>query len=138
MTTPLPAKTKPEGFADFLKKMDRGRFNDSLTEEMQDLVRQLHTLGEQGAKKPKGKIVVTILMTLDKKALFIDPEMKITAPKVVRGGTVMFPDGQGRLWPSDPDQMDAFPVESAAPQARSAQEVPRETHVEPGSRLAVL
>lgn len=108
---PLPAPIQ-ESFATMLTTVDRGRFNDALTDEVRALVQQLHQLG-QGNGKPKGEITLKLKMAYDKGAIFLAFEHSTKRPKTAPVGSMLFPDEHGRLWKSDPRQGEIFREPSA-------------------------
>lgn len=110
MSLPAPIQ---ESFATMLTTVDRGRFNDALTDEVRELVQQLHQLG-QGNGKPKGEITLKLKMAYDKGAIFLAFEHSTKRPKTAPVGSMLFPDEYGRLWKSDPRQGEIFREPSAA------------------------
>lgn len=91
-----------------LQAVDRGSFNDVLSDEVRGVVQELFHLGQQ-EKKGKAEIRVTMKLTVEKGGvIFVSFEHQTKQPKRAAVGSMLHPDRDGRLWPSDPRQGDMF------------------------------
>jgi hypothetical protein len=82
--------------ANVLVGLGQGRFHDEATEALQRLVKEMNRVAEAGGGKPKGKLVITLDLMLDRGIFELNPGVKVTTPATVRARTIMFstPDGQ--------------------------------------------
>lgn len=102
------APRKRESFATMLQSVDRGAFNDVLSDDVRAVVQELYHLGQQ-EKKGKAQIRVTMNLSVEKGGvIFISFEHQTKQPKRGAVGSMLYPDRDGRLWPSDPRQADLF------------------------------
>lgn len=86
-----------ETLVDTLKGIAQGRFVEEATDQMRTLVKEMNRVASIGGGKPKGKLVITLNLTLDRNVFDLEPSIRVTTPAAVRARTVMFSTADGRL-----------------------------------------
>jgi hypothetical protein len=82
---------------DTLAGLLQGRFAEEATEQMRGLVKEMNRCAEVGGGKPKGKLVITINLHLDRGIYALEPSVKATSPSPARALTIMYSTPDGRL-----------------------------------------
>lgn len=93
----------------FLSNLEDGAFVSKLTDEITDLNAAMNDFILDGAKKAKGKIVITIDLELSNGVFDIEAGAKITAPKSAPPRTVMWSTPNNDFSLEHPRQMSMFP-----------------------------
>lgn len=100
------AVTDYDRFSRLLATMQRGAFDEEVTQATEALVAEMARLAEgQGSGKPKGSIQVTISFVLDRGMLDIAADLKVVRPKPVRARTIAYPGRGGKLLAQDPQSL---------------------------------
>lgn len=92
-------------FADMLLGLAQGRFHEELTDEMRKLVKAMNRTLEVSGGKPKGKLVLTIDLMLDRGIYDLAANIRVTTPAPTRQRTVMYSTPDGALSKNDVRQM---------------------------------
>lgn len=92
----MPQETQHASLANVLVGLGHGRFHEEATEALQKVVKEMNRVADSGGGKPKGKLVITLDLVLDRGIFELNPSIKITTPATVRARTIMYstPDGQ--------------------------------------------
>lgn len=100
----MPETEDRDTILDTLHGIAQGRFVREVTEQMQALVKEMNRVAELGGGKPKGKLVLTLNLALDRGIMSVEPAIKITTPNPIRALTIMYPTADGRLTKNDTRQ----------------------------------
>jgi hypothetical protein len=102
---------KDATIVDTLAGLMQGRFVEEATEQMRVLVKEMNRCAEVGGGKPKGKLVITINLTLDRGIFALEPSAKTVSPSPARALTIMYSTADGRLQKNaPPSQQHSLPL----------------------------
>jgi hypothetical protein len=87
--------------AQVLKELGGGSFHREASEALATLVKEMWRVAEAAGGKPKGKLVLTLNLSLDRGIMDLDPSVKVTTPATIRARTIMYPGPDGRLSRND-------------------------------------
>jgi hypothetical protein len=90
-----------QAFSGFIEGLSRGSLNDEATDQLRELVKEMTRIAETSGGKPKGKLVLTINLMLDRGIMDVDPKLTVTRPTPVRARSVMYALADGRLSKND-------------------------------------
>lgn len=82
---------------DVLTGLGGGRFVEEATAQLKTLVKEMNRVAESGGGKPKGKIVITLALGLDRGIFDLEPTVQVKPPSTVRARTIMYSGVDGRL-----------------------------------------
>lgn len=104
-----------------LQHIDNGRLAAELTEEIRSMVGDLTNAKMEGAKTPKGKVVVTLDFALEEGEIELRHDLKVTKPKLPRRRTLLWATPDNNLCARDPRQ-EQLPLRDVAtmPNVRDA------------------
>lgn len=110
-SAPAPTARMPEKHSAlwFIGNLEDGAFAAKLTDEIADLNAAMNDFIQDGAKKAKGKIVITIDLELSNGVFDIEASAKLTAPKSAPPRTVMWSTPNNDFSLEHPRQMSMFP-----------------------------
>jgi hypothetical protein len=94
---PEQLETEKYSLADQLKTLGAGRFDEEATQAVRELVRAMTRVAETSGGKPKGQIVITLKLQLDRGVFDMDPAIKVTTPATQRARTIFYAMPDGRL-----------------------------------------
>ena len=89
-------------FADWLREQSSGKTHDELSEALWDLIARVRDTGK------KGSVSLTVsvaLMKGDKDVLIVSDEIKLRIPEHDRKASLFYPDRNGNLARTDPNQL---------------------------------
>jgi hypothetical protein len=89
-------------FADFLREQGRGQAHDDLSTALHKLVTSVHETGN------KGQLVFTLTVQPMKKnpdVLEVTDDVTVKLPKHARKASIFYPDADGNLTRTDPNQL---------------------------------
>lgn len=112
-----------DNFAEFIRSISSGAFHDEATEALKTVVREIVRVAEASGGKPKGKLVLTINMQMDRGVMDVNPDVKITTPSTVRARSIMYPTRDGGLSRTDQRQLALPGVRDAMPDVRDIRSV---------------
>lgn len=95
---------KPQSFAVFLATIDGGAFNDQLSREVQDLIGDMSNHAQVSGGVAKGKISITIDLSLEKGVFEIAADKKCTHPKERKTKSIFWADKNNNLTEENPRQ----------------------------------
>lgn len=84
--------------------LERGQLSADAYKAMTTLGQGMTELGARMNKRVKGKLTVTLTLTTEGDAFFIEGDFKVTAPKEPRPRTMAWQADDGRFMPSMPKQ----------------------------------
>lgn len=88
-------------FAGFLHQQRKGALHAELSEGLQEVVQAVMEQRKTGTVTLKLKVSPSN----DGSTVFVTDDVKVDAPKADRGGSIMYPDRNGNLHRSDPNQL---------------------------------
>jgi hypothetical protein len=101
-TLPDPDDMLVRPFADWLREQSGGKTHDELSEALWDLVARVRDTGKKGTVT----LTVTVApMKGDKDVLIVSDEIKLRFPEHDRKASLFYPDANGNLTRSDPNQL---------------------------------
>lgn len=96
-----------ENVSGLIASVDRGRFDQSLTEDVRQLSLALAKFAQQG-KKAKGALTLKLTFSLENGLVTITPSHSLTTPRMQASVAVRYLNRDGTLSDSDPRQQDIF------------------------------
>lgn len=97
----MPKDEQDATIIDVLGGLGQGRFVEEATAKLRELVKEINRVAEVGGGKPKGKIILSLTLGLDRGIFDVEPSIKITTPATVRARTIMYSTPDGRLTKND-------------------------------------
>lgn len=125
MNQPLASnpETTVRSFGQLIGQIEEGRLNAQLSNALMDQIIALHeTFAEHGGK-PKGKLQLTLELTLDSGMVKIIADHKVTVPKREPRMSVFWITPENLLTVSNPRQPDMFRDVNAAAAPEAARVV---------------
>lgn len=98
------SEAQPKSFGVILAQLEGGAFNDQLSREVQGLIADMSDHAKVYGGSAKGKISLSIDVTLDKGVFEISAEKKITAPKERKSKSIFWADKDNNLTEENPRQ----------------------------------
>ncbi|MGL5735476.1 MAG: hypothetical protein ACRCYS_11470 [Beijerinckiaceae bacterium] len=103
---PPPAAT----VADTIRLLADGQFDADISHELRELVRKMEAHAFSNKAIAKGKLTITLDITLANGAHVVTPSYKVTAPVQKQPGTLLFAFEDGRLSRNPPGQGALFGI----------------------------
>lgn len=89
-------------FADWLREQSRGKTHDELSDGLHDLVARVRDTGKKGALV----LIVTVApVKNDADVLVVSDEIRLKLPEHDRKASLFYPDADGNLTRTDPNQL---------------------------------
>ena len=105
-----------------LPQLEEGAFNAEVSDQFRDLIARMRDHGINGNGRAKGKLAITIDVTLDDGVFELRADFKVTAPKSRRGRSVFWATDGNNLTPENPKQMAMFGLRKVdTPDARKVE-----------------
>lgn len=104
----MTSQPKINTFAEALGLLEDGQLAADLTEAHGDLLAALNNAVLDGARKAKGKLVLTLDYALEGGTVEINAAIKASAPKAPRARTILWTDDHHNLSRTNPRQRDMF------------------------------
>ena len=98
------SQEKAKSFAVTLAALDGGAFNDQLSREVQDLIADMSNHAMTSGGNAKGKVNVSLDISLEKGIFTISADKKITAPKERKSLSIFWADKDNNLTEENPKQ----------------------------------
>lgn len=95
---------KAKSFALTLAALDSGAFNDQLSREVQDLIGDMSNHAMTTGGHAKGKVSISMEISLDKGVFTISADKKISAPKEPKSNSIFWADKDNNLTEENPKQ----------------------------------
>lgn len=92
-------------FATLLGYIENGAFLKELSEATRDMIAEMSNRQLDGAAKVKGKIVLTLALTLDRGSFDLVPKFDIKLPEQPRDRSIFWATRDNDLTPENPKQM---------------------------------
>jgi hypothetical protein len=105
-----PAAFAAGNLGDLLNMSEDGQFGADVMVDMRALVRKMMELAEATGNKQKGRLTINIDFRTEGDAFFAVGSHKVTPPKETRRQTILWPNEQGNLSRSQPNQRQLFGV----------------------------
>lgn len=103
-----PNDKAAKSFALFLQTLEDGQLNDELSQDLQDLSKEMHDHSLNYGSKAKGKINLSIEFVYEKGVFDIRSTIKTTKPVAPRIRSIAWSDANHNLVPNNPKQNDMF------------------------------
>jgi hypothetical protein len=101
-------------FAAFLPLVENGQLHGDLSEELRDLVAELHNAAQENSGKAKGKLALTLSFKLEDGIVEVTGDYSVALPKKTRGRSIFWATPDNYLTQQNPRQRDMFPDVTAA------------------------
>jgi hypothetical protein len=110
--------TSVGGFVKVISTMQDGTLERELTEQLSDIVAALTDQARERGGKPKAKLALTLIFTLDSGMVEVTGDVKVTQPKPVLGKSIFWPTNDNQLSPENPRQLE-MPLRDVAVEGAS-------------------
>lgn len=101
-TRPTADEPYVRPFADWLREQSTGKTHDELSEALHDLIAKVRDTGKKGTLN----LVVTVAPLKDDiDVLIVSDEIKLKLPEHDRKASMFYPDANGNLTRTDPNQL---------------------------------
>jgi hypothetical protein len=95
-------------FSTFLPLVENGQLHGDLSQELRNLVAELHTAARENAGKAKGKIALTLSFKLEDGIVEVSGDYSVNLPKKARGRSIFWATPDNHLTQQNPCQRDMF------------------------------
>jgi hypothetical protein len=95
-------------FSTFLPLVENGQLHGDLSQELCNLVAELHTAARENAGKAKGKLALTLNFKLEDGVVEVTGDYTATLPKKTRGRSIFWATPDNHLTQQNPRQRDMF------------------------------